>query len=46
MDVNLLRHVEEGRGGGGGGGGGGGFKLILEEALKVLAKVWFLNLFC
>ena len=42
MDVNLLRHVEEGRGG----GGGGGFKLILEEALKVLAKVWFLNLFC
>ena len=40
MDVNLLRHVEEGRG-----GGGGGFKLILEEVLKVLAKVW-LNLFC
>ena len=42
MDVDLLRHVEEGRGG----GGGGGFELILEEVLKVLAKVWFLNLFC
>ena len=40
MDVDLLRHVEEGR------GGGGGFKLILEEVLKMSAKVWFLNLFC